>query len=463
MSDLVRLINPANEEIMGEFHFAPASETERRIALAYQSAAKWRKTDLNRRLAWASELAKAMVAEKEVLATAITLEMGKPIAEAQSEVAKCIATVQKLDVLYPEWLSIYAQKVEGFDLTVNPLGVILGIMPWNFPLWQVIRFAVPTILGGNVVLLKHAPNVWGLAHRIEALFRKTSDLALYQGMFIDLAPVADVIGDSRVRGVSLTGSKRAGQSVAELAGRHLKKCVLELGGSDAYLVLKDADVGMAAETCVRARLLNCGQSCISPKRLIVDKSVVNEFRGAVLNEMRKYETGNPIEKSARMGPMARSDLRVQLHSQVQRSVKAGAKLETGGNLNGDKGFFYPPTLLTQVRAGQSAFDEELFGPVVTVIEAENEEQMIELANGSPYGLGGAVFSKDVERAYKIAEIEMDAGMVAINDFLRSDVHMNFGGVKDSGFGRELGPQGSFEFINLKAIQAPYRSTTSSES
>ncbi len=450
--DLVRVINPSNEEVLGEYSYHPESETALRLERAQSDFLKWKMVPLSDRLKWLSNLAGGFKAKQVAMAELISLEMGKPLAEAKSEVNKCIQTLELLVELYPTWLSNYEIKVKGFDLHLAPLGPVLGIMPWNFPLWQVIRFAAPAILGGNVVLLKHAPNVWGVAHLIESIFKGSSDFALFQGVFCDVKAIEKILESPIVRGVSLTGSRRAGVSVAEMAGRNLKKCVLELGGSDAYLVLEDADVELAARTCAKSRMLNAGQSCISPKRLLVHKKIASKFQEALVDEVKRVKVGDPFEPATRMGPMARKDLRDGLKAQVEKSIEQGSRLVLGGEAPNGPGYFYQPTVLAQVKPGQVAFDEELFGPVATVIEFETESQGIALANQSIYGLGGAVFSKDETRARRIAFDQLDTGMVAINDFLRSDVHMNFGGVKDSGLGRELGPQGSFEFINFKAIQ-----------
>ncbi len=331
----------------------------------------------------------------------------------------------------------------------EPLGVILGIMPWNFPFWQVFRFAVPALFAGNGILIKHAPNVPGCAAAIVELFHRAG-ISAFEHLYIDEAMAEAVIADARIAGVSLTGSRRAGAAVAAQAGRHLKKSVLELGGSDPYLVLADADPDAASKACSAARLLNSGQTCIAAKRWIVVEAVYDAFRAAVIERLRQAVVGDPLDAATTVGPMARADLREALHAQVQASVTAGATCVFGGELPAGPGFFYPVTLLEDVRPGMPAFDEELFGPVACLIRARDDEHAVELANRSDYGLGAAVFSRDVDRALAIAD-RLEAGNVAINDFVRSDPRLPFGGIKQSGYGRELSDFGLREFVNIKSV------------
>lgn len=443
-----QLINPRTEEFIAEINPFSSTMIEKAIALADSSHREWRLLPLSARLEKVKALAVELGKQAERMAGEIGREMGKGPAEAKAEVEKCRKSCEIIAARLPEWSAPHSYKEGGtYEVYHEPLGVVLGIMPWNFPLWQVIRFAVPAVALGNSVLLKHAPNVWGVAKLIgEAFERAGFPQGVYQDFPIDVESVAKVIADPRVRAASLTGSRRAGIGLMSECAKHLKKVVLELGGSDAYVVLADADIDLAAAICAKSRLQNAGQSCVSAKRFIVHRSVAKEFTekfGSKLQEM-----------GAEVAPLARKDLRDLLHDQVERSIKAGARLEFGGRIPSGKGFFYPVTLLTNVKPGMAAFDEELFGPVGAVIVGESEDELFELANKSIYGLGGAVFSKNVERAYELARTKMEAGMVFVNDFVRSHAEVPFGGVKDSGLGRELGREGSLEFCNVKLLFKP---------
>nr|HMN67297.1 aldehyde dehydrogenase family protein [Bdellovibrionales bacterium] len=392
---------------------------------------------------------------KAELAKLMTAEMGKAIKESDAEIDKCVASVRALIEHFPHWRAEIEHKTgNGYEVTREPLGVIVGIMPWNFPLWEGVRFAAPTLLCGNAILLKHSTNTWGSAEFIDRIFNETLPAGAFRHLRVDHDVIGDLIADQRVRGVSLTGSRRAGVSVGERAGKHLKKCVLELGGSDAYVVLDDADVAQAATVSARSRVINAGQSCVSAKRFIVTRKNHSQFLEAFVAEMKKFKLGDPADPATDMGPLARRDLRDELDRQVQASVKAGAKVALSGGPQDGPGNFYAASVLGDVRPGQKAFDEELFGPAAAVIEAKDETDAFRLANLSRYGLGGAVFSKDVERAHSLARLEFDTGMIAINDFVRSDVLAPFGGVRDSGLGRELGRDGCFEFTNIKSIFTP---------
>lgn len=450
---MIRTVNPANEEVLAEYALISDHEVEKALVAAESAFQQWRKMPLEARLDCLAEFTEAMRAARITMAEMITREMGKTLKEALSEVDKCVSSCRQLSEEFPKWRAeLVHTTAGGYEIAREPLGVILGIMPWNFPLWQVVRFAVPAMLCGNSILLKHAPNTWGCAEMIESLFSSAFPPGLYVNLKVDVPVIERLLADDRVRGVSLTGSVRAGQSVAELAGRNLKKSVLELGGSDAYVILDDADLDLAASTCVTSRLINAGQSCVSAKRFIVTEKNADVFSEKMRVLLAAKKFGDPTQSTTDLGPMARADLREQLHAQVKRSLNQGAKLALGGELpSGRKGFFYPPTMLTGVRPGQVAFDDELFGPVAAVIRARNEDEALRLANQSRFGLGGALFSRDVERARALAISEMDAGMVFVNDFVRSDALAPFGGVKYSGLGRELGKEGSFEFTNIKTI------------
>ena len=325
-------------------------------------------------------------------------------------------------------------------------------MPWNFPYWQLFRFAAPALMAGNTVLLKHAPNVPGCAARLEQLL---ADAGLPEGCFQNLyltdRQAGLAIRSRHVRGVTLTGSVRAGKAVAKQAGAHIKRTVLELGGSDAYLVLEDADVELAAAQCVQSRLVNSGQSCIAAKRFIVVEPVRERFTEAVVERMRSARVGNPMDESTEVGPQAREDLRDALHTQVRESLDRGARCLLGGEVPGGPGWYYPPTVLADVRRGMPAYREELFGPVASILAVPDRARAIEVANDTSFGLGAAVFTEDVEEGERIAREELEAGCCFVNAFVRSDPRLPFGGILDSGYGRELGRQGIHEFVNAKTV------------
>ncbi len=448
----VQVINPATEEIISEYSFQSAVEIDRAIDASLKAYHSWRLVPLEKRLEFVEKVEHSLLSSRTKLAELMTREMGKPLKDSLSEIDKCVASCKTIRAELPRWHSeLIYDRAPGFTVTRVPMGPLLGIMPWNFPLWQVVRFAIPAILCGNSILLKHAPNTWGSAELIGEIFNQAFPESLYINLKIDVDQAGKVIADARVRGVSLTGSRQAGISVGALAGKVLKKAVLELGGSDAYVILDDANVIAAAEVCARSRMLNAGQSCVSAKRFIVTKKNAGEFTAKMHSLLAVRKWGDPMQDGVDFGPLARKDLRAGLHSQVERSVAGGAKLELGGRIPDGKGFFYPASLLTGVRPGNVAFDEELFGPVAAIIVAAHEREAFELANLSRYGLGGAIFSADVKRAKILAISEMESGMTFVNDFVKSDALVPFGGVKDSGLGRELGREGCFEFTNIKTV------------
>jgi succinate-semialdehyde dehydrogenase/glutarate-semialdehyde dehydrogenase len=389
------------------------------------------------------------------LARFATDEMGKPVTQALAEVEKCAGAVDfyaehgarfLADEVPPE-----APAGRAF-VTYQPLGVVLAIMPWNFPYWQAFRAAAPALLAGNVLLLKHASNTTGCALAIEQVFRRAGlPAGVFQTLPVGSAHLDPVIRDPRVRGVTLTGSTEAGRKVAAAAGAALKKTVLELGGSDPYVVLADADLEPAAEICAAARLINSGQSCIAAKRFIVVARVRKKFEALFVERMAARRVGDPRVTATDVGPLAREDLRAELHAQVRRSLRCGARLLLGGRLPSGPGCYYPPTVLADVRPGMPAFDEELFGPVAAIVEAKDEADAIRLANDTPFGLGAAVFTRNRRRGERIARGQLDAGLAFVNDFVRSQPALPFGGVKDSGFGRELSVAGIREFVNIKTV------------
>ncbi|MFH1498926.1 MAG: NAD-dependent succinate-semialdehyde dehydrogenase [Verrucomicrobiota bacterium] len=447
-------INPADDSITATFRGHTRAEIDILLSNASETFASWSQFPPARRAACIRRIARTLRTQTDRLATLITAEMGKPITEARAEVRKCADCCD----FYAQHGSAFlrAERPPGAPTGVRihhePLGPILAIMPWDFPFWQVFRATIPALAAGNTVLLKHASNVTGCARAIERL---ALDAGLPPGalnvLVTDGRAAGRLIADPRVRGVTLTGSTAAGRKVAALAGQYLKPCVLELGGSDPYLILADADLEHAADVCTAARLLNNGQSCISAKRLIVDHSVVAAFEKKLVERFAARRVGPPADESTQQGPMARADLRDELHAQVTASRRRGARLLLGGKPTRGPGCYYPPSVLSDVRPGQPAFDEELFGPVAAIIAAEDEEDAIRLANDTPYGLGAAVFSRDVTRARRLAQTRLHAGTVFVNGQVKSDPRVPFGGINDSGFGRELGRPGLMSFVNAKTV------------
>jgi succinate-semialdehyde dehydrogenase / glutarate-semialdehyde dehydrogenase len=447
-------VNPATGKTIREYTLHTPDDVQRMIAHAHRCYLSWREQPIAIRAEALQSVAAVLTKNKDAYARLVTEEMGKPLVQAMAEVEKCASTAKYYAEKGPAFLAdeIVATEYKKSYVTFQPLGIILGVMPWNFPLWQVFRFALPSILAGNVGLLKHASNTPGSALAIESVFKEAGlPDGIFQSLLIPGSRVEEVIADSRVAAVTLTGSTPAGRAVAAAAGKHLKKTVLELGGSDAYLILADADVEHAVKTCVTGRLFNAGQSCVSAKRLIVVPEVKQKFEDGLLAEFRKQILGDPLDPKTTVGPMSRADLRDELHEQVRKSIKAGAKCLTGGEIPKGEGAFYPPTLLTDVKKGVLAYEEEIFGPVGIIIPARDEEDAIAIANGSQFGLGGAVFTKDIERGNKIARERMESGTCVVNMVVRSDPRLPFGGVKESGYGRELSAFGLREFVNIKTV------------
>ncbi|MDE3083673.1 MAG: NAD-dependent succinate-semialdehyde dehydrogenase [Verrucomicrobiota bacterium] len=446
-------INPATGRRMRAYREHTSAEIFTALSRADAVFNDWRELSFAERTRHLRALAKALRAQRDKLASLMTAEMGKPITQARAEIDKC--------ALACEHFARYAAALLADEhppgapkksrVTFAPLGVVLAIMPWNFPFWQLFRAAAPALMAGNVLLLKHSSNVCGCAAAIEKVFAAAGlPRHVLQTLLISLEKIPALIADPRVHGVTLTGSTEAGQRVAALAGGAMKKSVFELGGSDAYVVLADADLDHAAKICAEARLINNGQSCIAAKRFIVTKPVRVAFEKKFTACMAAQRMGDPMDETTQVGPLAREDLRAALHKQVLQSVRRGARLLLGGKLPGGAGFFYPPTVLTDIAKGMPAYDKELFGPVAAIIPVRDDAEALAVANDSDYGLGAAVFTRSRNRAAVFAR-GLEAGVIFINDFVRSDPSLPFGGVKQSGFGRELGPAGIREFANIKTV------------
>jgi len=450
----MRAVNPATGKVLKEYSEMTASEVVEQIDRTQAAYLSWRQTPSGFRSGLLEEAGLILRMQKEVLASLMTEEMGKPIVEARGEIEKCawvcdFYAENTRDFLAPEMVETTASK--SF-VTFQPLGIVLAIMPWNFPFWQVFRFGAPALMAGNAVLLKHAPGTPGCSIAIENLFLEAGfPVDLFKSLIVDVEQVESIIENPHVRAVTLTGSTRAGRAVARKAGEMLKKTVLELGGSDPYLILEDADFEAAVKACTFARLFNSGQVCIAAKRIIVLNSQKEQLQQALVSEMGSWRVGDPTKEETQIGPLARPDLRETLHRQVSESIEKGAKLLLGGEIPDGPGNYYPVTILTDVTPGMPVYEEEIFGPVASIIGVEDESEAIKVANDTSYGLGAAVFTNDLQRGEKIAVEKLEAGACFVNDFVRSDPRLPFGGVKDSGYGRELSVFGIREFVNIKTV------------
>ncbi|MCP5362025.1 MAG: NAD-dependent succinate-semialdehyde dehydrogenase [Hyphomicrobiales bacterium] len=447
-------INPVNGEVIHTYTEMPSVEAEHRIKQCHEAFLSWRKYSIEKRADRVHHAATLLKERKSRYARLMTEEMGKHLREAEAEIEKCAWVFEYYATHAVEFLSdtpVKTEMAESF-ITYQPLGVVLAVMPWNFPFWQVFRFAAPALMAGNGALLKHASNVCGCALAIEEVFSDAGfPKALFSTLLIPGKRVEEVITHPLVKAVTLTGSTEAGRSVAAMAGRCLKKSVLELGGSDPYLILEDADLDKAVTACVKSRLINNGQSCIAAKRFIVVEAVYEAFVQAFTAQMEAIKMGDPTDNMADIGPQASLALRDALHRQVTESVKAGARCLIGGHIPEEKGAWYPPTVLVDVQKGMPAYAEELFGPVAAIIRVKDTEEAIAVANDTAFGLGSGIFSEDIKNARRIARDRIIAGATAVNDFVKSDPRLPFGGVGESGYGRELSVFGIREFVNIKAV------------
>lgn len=443
-------IFPYNQTIINEYPLMNDAAIDAALQLSSKAFPAWSHQSFAERATILRKVAALLLERKETLGNLITNEMGKVVKESIAEVEKCA-----LGCIY------YADNAEQFlqdeiihtkhkksFVAFEPLGAVLSIMPWNFPLWQVIRFAAPTLMAGNVVLLKHAPNVCGCSLAIEDLFIEAgAPTGVFQSLIADVGVTEKIMQSSIVQAVSLTGSERAGSSVAAIAAAQIKKSVLELGGSDCFIVLPDADIEKAAKVAVQSRMQNAGQSCIAAKRFFIHEKIINDFSEAVKTEISLMKQGDPFDASINIGPMARLDLAEKLQQQVKLSVEKGAEIVSGGKVNGCN---YQPTLMKNVQPGMPAFDEEIFGPVFCMMQVKDEQEAVALANTSRFGLGGNIWTNDIEKGIHLAK-QINSGSVFINSMVKSEPALPFGGIKKSGYGRELSKHGIMEFVNVKTI------------
>jgi len=449
----IQSINPATEEVLAAFDEATAAQIDEALTNARAGFDRWRATGFGERSSALHAAAAYLRANKDRFAGLITAEMGKPIVEAEAEIEKCAVGCD-----------FYADHAEGFMadrpvastareslVAFQPLGPVLAIMPWNFPFWQAVRFAAPALMAGNTAVLKHAPNVPQCALAIEEVFHAAGlPDGAFQTLLIGIDPVPDIIADDRIAAVTLTGSVAAGRAVAAMAGRAIKKTVLELGGSDPFIVLPDADLDGAVDTAVRARYQNAGQSCIAAKRFILVDEIADAFEARFAAAVAALRVGDPTSRETQIGPMARADLRAGVERQVRESVAQGARVLTGGETLDRRGHYYAPTVLANVRPSMPAFREEVFGPAAAVIRVRDAEAAVATANSSAYGLGGNLWTRDTERGKSLAR-RIESGNVFINGMTASDPRLPFGGVKHSGYGRELSSFGIHEFVNVQTI------------
>lgn len=446
---MAKSINPATEEVIQEYKDFSEDRVESILQQAddaYRDGVKVSADQLHK-------AAEHLKEKKDEFGALITSEMGKPITQSIAEVEKCAQLCEYYAKNAASFLEPRIIQTESHKSYVryDPIGPVLAIMPWNFPFWQIFRAAVPALSAGNPVILKHASNVTGSAFAVQEVFRFIGLEREFHTVVVPGNKMERLISDPSIRGVTLTGSEAAGRSVAKLAGQNLKKCVLELGGSDPFIVLADADVQKAARTAAQARCINSGQSCIAAKRFIIESSIAESFIEAFAAALKDLKVGDPTSENTEIGPLARDDLRSDLHDQVQRSVQEGARLILGGEKKNGKGYFYETTLVSTDSAYNVALQDETFGPLAAVIQAKDPDDAVEIANNSRFGLGGSLWTSDLDRAEELCS-RVETGSITVNDLLRSDVRMPFGGIKDSGFGRELGQEGILEFVNHKSVR-----------
>ncbi len=442
--------NPFNGEEVGRIKDATKTDIDTILEEASKRFESWKKTNFKHRAGLMKNAAKELISKKQEYAETITKEMGKPISQAIAEVEKCAWVCEYYAENAEEQLSNENVKTDAQKsyISYEPIGVVLAVMPWNYPFWQVFRFAAPALMAGNIGVLKHASNVMQSANNIQKIFEKAGfPKGCFQNIPVGSDKVESIIRDKRVKAVTLTGSNSAGSAVASVAGEEIKKSVLELGGSNALVVFKDANIQETVKTCIQARFQNTGQSCIAGKRLILDESIAEKFLELFLKQAKELKSGDPMDENAYIGVMAREDLAKDLEDQVQQSVKAGAKIILGGKRNGT---YFEPTIIKGVTPEMAVFKEETFGPVLSVTTFKNEKEAIQLVNTSSFGLGVSVFTKDIEHVAELMP-EFEDGAVFINELVKSDPRLPFGGTKTSGYGRELSIHGIREFVNIKTV------------
>jgi succinate-semialdehyde dehydrogenase / glutarate-semialdehyde dehydrogenase len=451
---MIKSVNPATEEVISTYEEMDDNTLNDVLNKNYQEFLKWKKVPLKERGDLMRKASGVLRSRKNTIARMMTMEMGKLYHQSKSEVDKCAWVCEHYADYTEEYIKDEMVKTEASKsfIAYQPLGPVLAIMPWNFPLWQVIRFAAPALMAGNSGVLKHASNVTGSALLIEEVFREAGfPEDLFRTIIVPSGRVSAVINNKNIQAVTLTGSVAAGKSVAAAAGKALKKTVLELGGSDPYIILEDADLESAAETCVVSRLINNGQSCIAAKRFIVLEEVYDKFEELFISKMSNKSMGDPFFENTELGPLASITSRDELHEQVTESVKKGAVVLTGGTVPNLKGAYYPATILSNITPGMPAYKDELFGPVASLIKVKDEEEAISVANDTVFGLGASVFTGDIKRGEEIARSGLHAGCCFVNEYVRSDPRLPFGGVKESGYGRELSYFGIREFMNIKSV------------
>ncbi|PWI48496.1 succinate-semialdehyde dehydrogenase [Candidatus Heimdallarchaeota archaeon B3_Heim] len=450
----LKVINPFNNEVVSEYPEMTEIEVKDILESVQEEYLRWRKTSFEHRKKLMFNAAKVLRENKDRYAKIMALEMGKPIVDGRAEIEKCAWVCEYYaeeaeNQLKSEIIETDASK--SF-ISYQPLGIILAVMPWNFPFWQALRFIAPTLMAGNGGVLKHASNVPGSALAIEEVFHQAGfPKNIFRTLLVGSRKVNAIIENPIIKAVTLTGSGFAGRAVASKAGGMLKRSLLELGGSDPYVILEDANIEETVLTCVSSRMINSGQSCIAAKRFIVVESQLKKFEELYVYNMKNRKMGDPLRENVSVGPQARHDLRDELHEQVQNSIAKGAKVLLGAEIPDDKGAFYPPTVLSDVRKGMPAYDEELFGPVAAIIPVKDEAEAKRVANDTVFGLGAAVFTEDLKKGERIATQELEAGACFVNAYVRSDPRLPFGGIKESGYGRELSYYGIREFTNVKTI------------
>lgn len=447
-------INPVNGQPIKTYTALTEQQIAEKIEQTHTAWLSWKKTSHQQRRTLMNRLAAIVRERKDELAILMANEMGKPVKQGLAETEKCALTCEYYAANGEGFLADQLIQTEASKsyASFQPIGIVLAVMPWNFPLFQVFRFLAPALIAGNCGVLKHASNVPGCALVIEEMIIQAGFPAhVFQTLLMGSSQVEKIIENPHIKAVTLTGSTNAGMSVASKAGAMLKKVVLELGGSDAYVVLADADLENAAEVCVTSRLTNSGQSCIAAKRFVVEESVIDEFTSLFLQKMKDQVMGNPLDINTDVGPQSRADLRDELHAQVVKSIEKGAVCILGGEIPEGDNAYYPPTILTNVLPGMTGYEEELFGPVASIISAKDENDAIRIANDSIFGLGSAVFTQDIAKGERIAATALEAGSAFVNQRVQSDPRLPFGGIKTSGYGRELGGFGILEFVNIKTV------------